>query len=255
VAISIGSLRTVDNDKPPIGLIYGTKGVGKTALAASFPGSVYLRVGDGETLPSGIKLPGWDINSYADLVDALGALASEEHEFQTAILDSTTALEVIAAQETCARNKWNTLEDPGYGKGFVANASTWLEIFDGLSTIRNQRGMAILLIGHCEIFRFESPISDPYSKYQVDLHKSVRPIVEANTDMILFVNHRVSLKKADAGFGKVSVHGEGSGQRIIYTEERPGFIAKNRFDMDAEIPFKKGEGYKALAKFLPGAAQ
>ncbi|MBR0883873.1 hypothetical protein JQ608_43935, partial [Bradyrhizobium liaoningense] len=44
---------------------------------------------------------------------------------------------------------------------------------------------------------------------------------------------------------------EGGGTRWMFLEERPGFIAGNRFSMPAEMQFKKGEGYAALAKYLP----
>jgi hypothetical protein len=39
-------------------------------------------------------------------------------------------------------------------------------------------------------------------------------------------------------------------------EERPGFIAKNRYDMPSEITFVKGKGYTSLAKyFAPAPAE
>lgn len=42
MAISLGSLNTTKNDKPPIGVLYGVHGVGKTELASEFPDPYYL---------------------------------------------------------------------------------------------------------------------------------------------------------------------------------------------------------------------
>lgn len=251
MAISLGTLRKIDAERPAQGVIYGVKGVGKTSLAAQFPSPILLRIGDGENTPKGVSVDGWDINTFDELIEAIGVLFSEDHPFKTAIFDSLTSLEVVVNAETCKRNGWKTLEDPGYGKGYVAAENTWQEVFEGFAALRKAKGMTVLQIGHCEIIRFDSPTTDPYSRYQLDLHKRARALVEANADMILFVNYRATLKKVETGFNKSVTHAEGAGQRIVYTEERPGFIAKNRFDMPPEIPFKKNEGFAALAPYLP----
>jgi hypothetical protein len=37
--------------------------------------------------------------------------------------------------------------------------------------------------------------------------------------------------KSDAGFNKKAVRGVGVGDRLLYTTERPAFLAKNRFGL------------------------
>lgn len=254
MAISLASLTKKTASSAPIVLLYGVAGVGKTSLAAEFPEPVFFRVGDGENAPVGVETNGFDITSYDDLMQAIGALYGEEHEFKTLVIDSLTSLESIIQKETCKRNNWQTLEDPGYGKGYVANGATWAEYLEGVAALRKERGMAIVQIGHPDIARFDSPTSDPYSRYRVSLHKNAVQAVEASSDMILFVNYRVTVKKVEAGFNKTVAHGESGGVRVIHTEERAGFIAKNRFNMPAELPFKKGQGYAEIAKYLPKSA-
>ncbi|WP_454650763.1 ATP-binding protein [Bradyrhizobium liaoningense] len=238
-------------EDPPIITIYGVPKIGKSSLAAEFPRPVFIQTAAGESVPAGIVADTIEVRSYNDLCEAIGALVNEEHNYATAIFDSTTGLENLIRAEACARNGWKNIEDPGYGKGYKVAASIFLEYIDGIMTLRSLRQMAVIQLGHCDISRFESPTTDPYSRYRVNLHKDAADIIEANSDVIAFLNFKASIKKVDAGFNKQLTHAEGGGTRWMFLEERPGFIAGNRFSMPAELQFKKGEGYAALAKYLP----
>ncbi|MBR0880574.1 hypothetical protein ABIF65_002543 [Bradyrhizobium japonicum] len=237
----------------PIITIYGVPKIGKSSLAAEFPRPVFIQTAAGESVPAGIVADTIEVRSYNDLCEAIGALVNEEHNYATAIFDSTTGLENLIRAEACARNGWKTIEEPGYGKGYKIAATIFLEYIDGIMTLRSHRQMAVVQLGHCDISRFESPTTDPYSRYRVNLHKDAADIIEANSDVIAFLNFKASIKKVDAGFNKQLTHAEGGGTRWMFLEERPGFIAGNRFSMPAEMQFKKGEGYAALAKYLPAS--
>lgn len=238
-------------EEQPIVTIYGVPKIGKSSLAAEFPRPVFIQTAAGESVPAGIVADTIEVRSYNDLCEAIGALVNEEHNYATAIFDSTTGLENLIRAEACARNGWKTIEEPGYGKGYKIAATIFLEYIDGIMTLRSHRQMAVVQLGHCDISRFESPTTDPYSRYRVNLHKDAADIIEANSDVIAFLNFKASIKKVDAGFNKQLTHAEGGGTRWMFLEERPGFIAGNRFSMPAEMQFKKGEGYAALAKYLP----
>ncbi|WP_316234834.1 ATP-binding protein [Bradyrhizobium sp. SZCCHNR1004] len=252
MAISLKSLKKkTAAELQPIFTIYGVPKVGKSSLAAEFPRPVFIQTAEGESVPAGIEAETLEVRNYGELCEAIGALVNEEHQFGTAIFDSTTGLENIIRTEACARNGWKSVEDPGYGKGYKMAAQIFLEYIDGIMTLRRERHMAIVQLGHCDISRFDSPSTDPYSRYRINLHKDAADIIEANSDVIAFVNFKASIKKVDAGFNKQLTHAEGGGTRWIFLEERPSHIAGNRFGMPHELQFKKGEGYNALAKYLP----
>src|SRR5690349_22103911 len=151
MALSLANLKRGGSTTPPRLLIYGTKGVGKSSIAASAPSPVFLDIEDGLT---SIDAPSLPIKSYADVLDAIGSLYNEEHDFRTVVVDSLDWLEPLIWKHTAEANKWPDIEAPGYGRGYVAAADTWRQFLGGLSDLRNDRGMAILLLAHPEVRRF-----------------------------------------------------------------------------------------------------
>lgn len=254
MAISISSIGKAVTSSHPIALIYGVAGVGKTSLAAEAPAPVFIQID--EAPPAGMEIDTFgQLKTYDEVIGAIGALYGEAHEYQTVIIDSLAPLEKLVWEESCRRNSWQNIEDPGFGKGYVVATDTWKELLGGLKALRDERGMNVIMLGHTDISRFDSPTTDPYSRYRVNLHKRAADTVEAIADVVAFINYRVSIKKADVGFNKTATHAEGGGTRVIYTEERPGFIAKNRYGMPAEVTYKRGEGWSALAAYFPKTAE
>jgi hypothetical protein len=235
----------------PIVTIYGVPKIGKSSLAAEFPRPIFIQTAEGESVPAGVTADTLEVRNYAELCEAIGALVNEEHNYSTAVFDSTTGLQNILRAETCARNGWKDIEDPGYGKGYKMACSVLLEYIDGIMTLRRERNMAIVQLGHADISRFNAPSTDPYDRYRISMHKDMADIIEANSDVIAFVNFKASIKKVDAGFNKTQSHAEGGNLRYMFLEERPHTVAGNRFGMPPELQYKKGEGYAALAKYLP----
>jgi hypothetical protein len=96
--------------------------------------------------------------------------------------------------------------------------------------------MAIALIGHAQIRRFEDPMVDGYDRYSPDLHKVASATLCEWADVVAFVNFRVATKQVDAGFNRKVAKGVGSGTRTMYLEERPAFTAKSRWRIGSDCP-------------------
>jgi hypothetical protein len=235
MAISINSLKSSGHTRQPIIVIYGVPGVGKTTLAGGTPDPVALWIEKGS---GRLKIPGWEIETYQEVLEAISALYNEEHDRKTLIVDSLDWLEKLIWDETCTRNSWQTLEDPGYGKGYMAALRVWEEFLQGIQDLRNDRGMMVVLIAHSEIKRFDSPETEPYDRYQIKLHAKAAAKVSESADVVGFINFRVSVAKADGGFNKKIARGVGGGQRVLHLNERPSAVAKQRFGMPdyIEIP-------------------
>jgi hypothetical protein len=254
MAISLKSVKKkTAAELQPIFTIYGVPKIGKSSLAAEFPRPIFIQTTEGESVPSGVVAETLEAFSYGALCEAIGSVVNEEHTYGTLVIDSLTGLENLIRAETCARNGWKDIEDPGFGKGYKMACSVLREYIDGIMTVRRERQMAIVQLGHADITRFNPPSTDPYDRYRVSMHKDAADIIEENSDVIAFVNFKASIKKVDVGFSQTKSHAEGGNVRYMFLEERPHTVCGNRFGMPPELPFKKGEGYAALAKYLPAA--
>jgi len=250
MSISLKDLKSTKNELPPRILVHGVAGIGKTSLAAEFPNPILLDTEEGS--PAGVDIATFGLlDTYSAVNDAMGALAQEDHDFKTLVLDSVDVLEPMIWRETCVRNQWETIETPGYGKGYLAADAVWNEFMTGCDYLRREKGMTIILIAHSDVKQFDEPGKAPYSRYDLRMHKRGAAILTDRCDYILFVGAKTEIKEVDAGFNKKHSHAEGSGFRWIFTDARPAFIAKNRsINMPAQIQYKKGAGYSALAPFI-----
>lgn len=257
MAISLDTLANTREDKPAIGIVYGGAGVGKTTLAAGAPNPVLAFTERGA---SQLELPGWEIKTFGDMMGAIDALydGAAKYGLQTFIVDSLDAFEPMVIREACERNRWPDVESPGYGKGWLAVMDVWREYIDGIEAVRD-RGMQVVQIAHAEVRKFSSPISSDYDRFQLKLYNKAAALLTESADWVGFYTFRVVVVKEDAGFGRKTTRGTGGGQRVLFLEERPGFIAKSRYQTPSSLDIgtvkdaaqNPGQVWAKLAEYLP----
>ena len=241
MAISLASLNRLSAPKPPRIVIYGPHGIGKNSFAGSAPRPVLINIEDGH--PSGQPIDAFPkAENFQDVMDAMAALYAELHDFETLVVDSLDWLEPLVWAETVRRNNvanpskpWASIEDAGYGRGFVATLDVWREYLDAINALRNDKGMAVIQTAHAEVKRFDSPETEPFDRYQIKLHEKAAAIVQEQCDIVAFGNYRVSISKSDVGFNKKVARAVGGAQRVVFLEERPAFHAKNRYSLPASV--------------------
>lgn len=221
-------------------LIYGIAGLGKTTFGAESPSPIFICTEDGlgglevDTFPPA--------KSYRDVIDAIAALYTSEHDYKTVVLDSLDHLEPLIWKHLCdvyvgpKGERYSSIEEFGYGKGYIEALDLWREILTGLDALRNEKGMTIILIGHTEVKRFESPTSASYDRYQIKLHKRASELVQESVDCVLFADYQTVIEKEEKGFGATKSRGISTGKRYVFTQGAPGYLAKNRYNLPPKLP-------------------
>ena len=85
--------------RPQKTVIFGPEGIGKSTLAAQFPAPVFLDTEGGTHHLDVARLPA--PKSWADVVAAIAALATEAHDFKTLVIDTADWLEKLLVDHVC----------------------------------------------------------------------------------------------------------------------------------------------------------
>lgn len=182
----------------------------------------------------------------------INTLIKEPHDFGTVVIDTVDALERLIWEQVCQEQNVTALEEIGYGKGYLLAVSHWENLLAGLNHLRMNKGMAVLLLAHAKIQKFQDPLGSSFDRYEPDLHKSASSLLQEQMDVVCFANYKVHTISEDSGFTK-KVKAIGDGVRQMHTSERPGWLAKNRYNMHPTIEFSAAAFMEALNPAAPAA--
>ncbi|MGN6704393.1 MAG: AAA family ATPase [Burkholderiaceae bacterium] len=253
--------------KPPQLTIVGTPGAGKSTLAALFPAPVIVQAEESTgvfdswpedaqpfllpQLPRArVSRDGKLLSTKAVLLDQLRALAEQEHDFQTVILDTVTTLHAMFEHEVCAQYDVDNIAEAagGYGKGYLAVREMHADVKNAFDVLRSRKGMTVIFLAHAGIKKMKNrPDADEYSVYSLDMHDASIPSYTNLVDGVLYIRQEEFIKGAetDKKTGRQTKLGRiaQTGNRILVTsgDGKVGYVnAKNRFSLDSEIPLPHG---------------
>lgn len=257
MAISLASLRSQRACEAPRLGIYGRPGVGKTSLAATAPNPVFLLTeeGLGTISPTPQHTP--LCRTYEEVLQWVMALRVEEHDRQTVVLDSLDGLEPLMIAHI-ARQDGKTVEDFalgkgnfGYGKGANRLADEMRTFLEALDSLREAKNMAVILIGHDKVKRFEAPDVESYDRYQMAIEERSALHVMKWLDALSFAHYRTSVTKGQDG----KVRGVGAGERLLAQDELPSRMAKNRYGAPREISMNAAAQVGVVAALMTPAVK
>lgn len=231
---------------PPRIVVTGEHGLGKSTFGSEAPNPIFIPTEDGLGNIDTSSFPLCE--SYEDVLNCIGALFEEDHDYETVVLDSVDWLEQLIWKHICKESDHNSIEDFGFGKGYVAALNPLREVLDGLNALRTEREMIVILTAHTQVKRFDDPNSESYDRYTMKLHAKASSVVSEWADVIGFVTQEMIVKKEDKGFNKTTSRAVSTGHNLLNLNRRPAFDAKNRYSMPNKIPLNWDKFWDALLK-------
>lgn len=240
----LDQLQTGIVDRPRRCMIYGTHGIGKSTFAANSINPVFIQTEDGLDHIDTSKFP--LCVEYEVFVDYLKTIYTDKHEYKTLCIDSIDWLEKLIWEKVCDEKNVSNIDEIGYAKGYSYAMNHWQDILDALNALRNERKMNIVLVAHSKVEKFENPMDASYDRYSPRLHKHAAALIQEWCDEVLFCNYEIAVKTEDKGFNQKTKKAVGQGERVVYTEERPAYLAKNRLG----LPHKMALDFSEYASYF-----
>lgn len=230
-------------------VLYGPEGIGKTMFAAGAPNPILLGEPGGSDHLDVPRFPAPE--SWEDVVSALDTLENESHDYGSLALDTADYLEPLIWNVVCREaNNAPSIEKVagGFGKGYVFALDKWRELADRLERLINKRGMNVIILAHSHLKQVKNPLGDDYEHYELKLNGKAAAFLKERPKAVLFTNY-VSYTDKDENTKRVKAFGDGS--RLIYTEHRPAYDAKNRYNLPPELPLSWDEFDAAARRGVP----
>ena len=232
--------------KPRRILLYGIEGIGKSTFAASAPKPI------GIPTEHGLDDIGMDrypvATSWSAVQGTLMELHREKHDYKTIEVASPDWLERLMHAAVCRENNDKSLGEIDYGKGPGMAAVHWQWFLGALQQLRDERNMGIVVVAHSTTIKYAEPGSSSYARFAPALHSTASNMVRQWADEVLFANYRSYTVEEDSGFNKKRQIATGNGERVMFTQERPAFFAKNRLGLPPEMPLS----FDSLTPYIEG---
>jgi len=234
--------------KKPIMVLHGPEGIGKTTFASMGYKPIFLFTEDGPGDLAVDKIFPEDkpkAESFDDVLEALSALFTQDHDYKTLVVDSLDALEKLIWKHTSERMNSGSIEQVGggYGKGYIEADKEWKDFWDGVAALRNKKHMAIICIAHSAIITVNDPTQPSYEKYVLNLNKRAVSICTDTPDIVGFAHWRIYTTKDKDD----RIRATTSGERVLALTPKPYYAAKNRYHMVEEVDLL----YSAFMEALP----
>lgn len=229
------SIRKGRIQAPLKALVYGIEGIGKSTLGAGFPAPLFLCAEAGTERLDVARLP--EPRSWADVLRNLDEVGTARHDYQTLVIDTVDWLEPLLWDELCRRNKWASIEAPGYGKGYVEALGEWRGLLKRLETVR-ARGMHVVLLAHATVRRVSPPDLEPFDRYALKVNEKAAALVREWADAVLFAQYEVSTSK---GKQDRVAKAYSTGERVLRTVYSASWDAKNRWGLPETVPLDARE--------------
>lgn len=219
-------------ERPLAIVLMGTDGVGKSTFAAQAPEPIFLGAEEGTAQLEVARYP-QKLTRWSDLFAALDTLEKEPHDFRTVVIDTVDWAEPMCWAHVCESNGWKSMDASPFNRAFHVAVDEWRRLVAKLDRLRELRKMHVVLVGHVVIRTFQNPEGDNYDRYQLKLHDKAASLLREWADDVLFASwETATVPKGDKG----RAMGVSTGARVVHTERRAAYDAKNRHSLPPTLP-------------------
>ncbi|WP_088838950.1 ATP-binding protein [Listeria sp. ILCC792] len=213
-------------------VLYGPEGIGKSTFASKFPTPIFI---DTEGSTSNMDVGRLDKpTSWIMLLQQI-EFVKQNKPCETLVIDTIDWAERIAIEHICSKENKTSIEDFGYGTGYIKLEEELGRFLNKLSELV-EAGINIVLTAHAQVRKFELPDEmGAFDRYELKLGKKTSArtssLVKEWADMVLFMNYK-TYAIVDSQTNKMKAQG---GKRVIHTTHHPSWDAKNRFGLPDEL--------------------
>jgi hypothetical protein len=215
-------------------ILYGPEGIGKSSLAANFPDPLFI---DTEGSTSNMDVARLDKPTSWTFILQQIEFIKQQHPCKTLVIDTIDWAERMGIEHICQTNQKKSIEDFGYGSGYIKAEEEMGRFLNLLQDVVDQ-GINVVLNAHAQIRKFEQPDEmGAYDRYELKLGKKTTArtsaLVKEWADMVLFINYKTySIATDDKG----KKHKGQGGIRTVFATHHPAWDAKNRHGLPDEFP-------------------
>ncbi len=229
-------------------VLYGPEGIGKSTLAAQFPGAVFI---DTEDSTAHMDVARFEKpSSWQMIKDQADWVRQNPGEVGTLVIDTADWAEQMEIDDLCKKKGWDGLEGAGYGKGYTYSAEEFGKLLNILQGCVNA-GVNVVITAHATLRKVELPEEmGAYDHWEMKTSKKVAPMIREWADAVFFLNYKTVIVNVD---GKGQTKGKNKaqgGRRVMYTTHTPFWDAKNRFGLPDELPLD----FKEIAHIIQASA-
>lgn len=232
--------------------LYGPEGCGKSTFGASAPSPIFIDVeqgsneldvarfafdGAGRTAPE----------TWTEIVEAVRLLGRETHPYKSLVIDTLDAAEALCWAFICKRDDKSSVEDYGYGKGYVAAVDEWRILVAALEKLLG-KGMQVITLAHSMVKPFKNPTGDDFDRYQMKLHEKAGGLIKERAHTVLFAQYEQFAHKDEK---TKRIRGVSTGARVVFTQRTAAYDAKNRHDLPEKMPLSWADYWAAVQAHTP----
>lgn len=234
--------------KPFSVILHGEAGVGKTTWASNAPKPIFVGAEENDEIECDrMKIP----NNWDEYLEQLSWLAGNHHNYETLVLDTIDGIEKLLHAKVLASDKKQTgsmvTAHGGFSKAYDIAMNHFIKMREMLRALRDSRQMNIIILAHSEkVKETNTVLASTFDSFEMALHKKSQAVFVDWVSCVLFATYNVQ-KKEDANTDKIFAAGDG--ERVVFAEKRPGFLAKNRYGLPLEMQMDFSEFYQGYLDF------